>query len=123
MNKELGKWVIWMADDELTYDDVADLIPQDIFDILKQLAYCANLNNGNMKWNEVARLKCDLMQNWQYWSDVNIGNMAAVMADLGFSVSDIRMMADFIDRRRQGRRLVPARAYRDMPFIHEVNNG
>lgn len=123
MNKELGKWVIWMADDELTYDDVADLIPQDIFDILKQLAYCANLNNGNMKWNEVARLKCDLMQNWQYWSDVNIGNMAAVMADLGFSVSDIRMMADFIDRRRQGRRLVPAPAYRDMPFIHEVNNG
>lgn len=116
------KAVIDMADlNGLSYEDVSDLVPRDIFEILDYLAYCAKLNDGDMKWNEIARLKADLMQNWSWWRDVSIGDMAAVMADLGFSNDDIKMVADFIERRRAGRRLVPHASYRDMPFKHETS--
>ena len=93
-------------------------IPEDIQRILKHLAAMAKGYGNSMKWNEEAKLKSDLMKNWQYWAPVSVEAIRMRCGELGMSLKDIKTITDMIQKRKDGRRLVPDSSYKDFEFKH-----
>mgnify|MGYP001213549964 CR=1 FL=1 len=98
---------------------MSEELPQDIVRILKYLADAAAGYGNNLKWNEEAKLKADLMSNRRYW----IGFPALAVRDkctqFGMTHADAALVADLVQRAQAGRRLVAHRDYRDHKFSHE----
>lgn len=93
-------------------------VPEDIQRILEYLAAMAKGYGNSMKWDEEAKLKSDLMRNWQYWKPVSVEAIRIRCGELGMSLKDIRTITDMIQKRRDGRKLVPDAAYKDFEFKH-----
>lgn len=93
----------------------ADL-PNGIPEILQYLAERARGYDNHLKWNEVAKLKADLMNVPARWRGVPVSEIAARCRALGMRDEDVAEIADLIKRAQEGRRLVPQKTYRDNRF-------
>lgn len=96
----------------------ADL-PDDIISALEYLAMMARGYDNNLKWNEEAKLKADLMTNRRYWTGFPPAAVRAKCLELGMTAEDARTIAEFVTKAQAGRRLVPASGYRDYVFAHD----
>jgi hypothetical protein len=95
---------------------VSDDLPNGIPEILQYLAQMARGYDNHLKWNEVAKLKADLMNVRDRW----LGVPGSVIADrcraLGMRDEDVTQIASLVTRAQEGRRLVPQKSYRDYRF-------
>ena len=94
-------------------------MPTDIEKILELTAMWAKGYDNHMKWNEVAKLKSDMMRRMDRWRLVSTEQIRVKCLDLGMRREDVETICDLHARRLQGRRLVPEHSYRGFEFRHE----
>jgi hypothetical protein len=93
----------------------ADL-PNGIPEILKYLAQLASGYDNHLKWNEVAKLKADLMNVQTRWLGVPVSEIADLCRTLGMRSEDVAAVVGLVKRAQEGRRLVPHKTYRSYRF-------
>ena len=93
-------------------------MPEDIQRILRYVADYAKGYDNHMKWDEKAKLKSDMMLRMDRWRLVTTKGVEEECRALGMREEDVRTIRDMHAKRMQGRRLVPARSYRDFEFNH-----
>lgn len=76
---------------------------------------------GHLKWNEVAKLKADMMNVRARWLAVSPIALEAKCLAIGLREPDTATVLDLLRRMQQGRRLVPAKSYRDFRFQQPVD--
>ena len=95
-------------------------LPADINRILELIAGWAQGYDNHLKWDEIAKLKSDMMKHMDRWGLVSTQQIRNRCAELGMRDEDIAEIADMHARRLQGRRLVPNDSYRDFEFNHRL---
>ena len=95
---------------------MSDDLPNGIPEILQYLAQMARGYGNHLKWNEVAKLKADLMNVRARWLGVSVSEIAGRCRALGMRDEDVAEVADLVKKAQEGRRLVPQRTYRDFRF-------
>jgi hypothetical protein len=91
-------------------------LPQDIAQILGYLAEYARGYDNHLKWNEVAKLKADLMNARSRWRGVPVSVIAEECHRLGMRSKDIAEITSLVTKAQAGRRLVPQASYRTFRF-------
>lgn len=74
-------------------------------------AWAAGYSTG-LKWNEVAKLKSDMMLVRHRWVGVDLGALEAKCREVGLNDEDTRTVLDLVRKVKAGKRLVPQRRYR-----------
>ena len=100
--------------------NAAEELPNGVDDILKFLASMARGYDNHLKWNEVAKLKADLMNVPERWLVIDPAVVRSHSLDLGMREEDVDEIVDLITRAKHGRRLIPAKTYRRHAFPHAV---
>jgi hypothetical protein len=95
-------------------------LPNGIGQILEHLADMAAGYGNHLKWNEVAKLKADLMNVRHRWAGVPIDIITARCLELGMRPDDVDDIKDLLVKAQSGRRLIPQKSYRDFRFRPEV---
>jgi hypothetical protein len=99
---------------------VTNNLPNGIPEILQHLAEMARGYDNRLKWNEVAKLKADLMNVPVRWRGVSVIEIADYCRTLGMRDEDVAEVADLVGKAQAGRRLVPQKTYRDFRFNQSV---
>jgi hypothetical protein len=89
--------------------------------ILGYLAQMASGYDNHLKWNEVAKLKADLMNVPARWRGVSVSEIADGCLALGMRDEDVATVADLVRRVQEGRRLVSDKTYRDFRFRSAID--
>ncbi len=111
-----------MSEVAATIPRVTAELSNGISDILAFLAEKAKGYNNHLKWNEVDRLKADLMNARQRWIGVPLDKIRAEMTALGMRMEDVDKCVDVISKAQAGRRLVPSsRFYRGHKFPYSID--
>ena len=100
---------------------VPDDLPSGISEILEYLAMKARGYDNHLKWNEVDKLKADLMNAPSRWRGVAVSQVADRCRALGMRTEDVATMTDLITRAQAGRRLVPGKTYRGFRFNQPID--
>jgi hypothetical protein len=95
---------------------VSDSLPDSISEILQYLAQMARGYDNHLKWNEVAKLKADLMNARARWLGVPVSGIADRCRTLGMRGEDVAVVVDLVKKAQEGRRLVPQKTYRNFRF-------
>jgi hypothetical protein len=95
---------------------VSNGLPPGISEILQHLAQSARGYGNRLKWNEVAKLKADLMNVPARWRGVSVTEIANGCRVLGMREEDVVVIADLVRKAQEGRRLVPQETYRGLPL-------
>lgn len=95
---------------------VSDDLPNGIPEILQYLAQMAQGYDNHLKWNEVAKLKGDLMNMRARWQGVPVSEIASQCRALGMRDEDVTEVTNLISKAQEGRRLVPQSSYRGFSF-------
>jgi hypothetical protein len=91
-------------------------LPNGIDGILDYLAEMASGYGNHLKWNEVAKLKADLMNVRHRWQGVSVQSISERCKELGMRHEDVQEIQDLITKAQSGRRLIPQKSYRDFRF-------
>ena len=100
---------------------VSNGLPPGISEILEYLAQMARGYDNHLKWNEVAKLKADLMNVPGRWRGVSVSEIADSCRTLGMREEDAATVVDLVRKAQEGRRLVPQKTYRDFRFNQPVD--
>ncbi|WP_146077312.1 hypothetical protein [Rathayibacter tritici] len=79
--------------------------------ILTSTAACAAGYSGGLKWNEEDKLKADMMNRPARWAAVTVEQVRAKCRELGMRPNDVDTIADFVQRRKDGRRFNVGSSY------------
>ena len=96
-------------------------LPRGISEILEYLAQMARGYDNHLKWNEVAKLKADLMNVPDRWRGVSVSEIADSCRTLEMRGEDAATVVDLARKAQEGRRLVPQKTYRDFRFNQPVD--
>ncbi len=99
---------------------MSDDLPHGICEILQYLAQMARGYDNHLKWNEVAKLKADLMNARARWLGVPVSEIADYCRTLGMRDEDVAEVATLVKKAQEGRRLVPQKTYRGFRFNQPV---
>ncbi len=93
-------------------------LPEDINEIVDYVAGAAKAYGGAMTWNEVAKLKSDMMQMRGRWNvhRVSARALSAKCRIAGLSGEDTALVIDLLRRVQAGGHLVPQSSYRGFRF-------
>lgn len=91
-------------------------LPEDVASILTSTAACAAGYSGGLKWNEEDKLKADMMNRPARWTAVTVEQVRAKCRELGMRPNDIDTIADFVQRRKDGRRFNVGSSYSAFHF-------
>ena len=91
-------------------------LPNGISQILQYLAQMARGYDNRLKWNEVAKLKADLMNVRARWLGVPVSEIADYCRALGMRAEDVTEIAALVKKTQDGHRLVPQKTYRGFRF-------
>jgi hypothetical protein len=91
-------------------------LPNGIGSILEYVAGMAAGYSSGSKRNEEDKLKADMTNRPERWVGVTVEQVRAKCVDLGMRPSDVDTIADFVQRRRGGRRFNVRTSYRDFRF-------
>ena|SRR6266446_3819544 len=97
-------------------------LPNGISEILEYLAMMAKGYDNHLKWNEIAKLKGDLMNVRRRWLGVSVESISAQCLELGMRAEDVREIAELVLKAQAGRRLVPQASYRNFRFQQVVDS-
>jgi hypothetical protein len=93
-----------------------DPLPNGIDGILEYVAQMAAGYSSGLKWNEEDKLKADMMNRPDRWLPVTVQEVRAKVRQLGMSPKDVETIADFVQRRKDGRRFNVRSSYRTFRF-------
>lgn len=79
-------------------------LPDDVDAILQSVARWSAGYSTGLKWNEEDKLKADMMNRPARWQGVTVDQLRARCRELGMKPNDIDTIADFLQRRKDGRR-------------------
>lgn len=99
--------------------DMSTELPPDVNEIIAHIAHWAAGYSSGLKWNEVAKLKADMMNVPERWVPVTVDALRSRCVAAGLSTEDSDTVADLLSKRKAGRRLVPQASYRAHRFPHE----
>lgn len=85
-------------------------------EILDYLAAAARGYDNHLKWNEVAKLKADLMNVRERWFGASVDEIRDVCLGHGMREDDVQTIIDLVRKAQARRRLVPSDGYRDFRF-------
>jgi len=91
-------------------------LPNGIDGILEYVAHMAAGYSSGLKWNEEDKLKADMMNRPERWLPVTVAQVRAKCRQLGMSPKDVDTVADFVQRRKDGRRFNVRSSYRTFQF-------
>ncbi|WP_052077967.1 hypothetical protein [Rhodococcoides fascians] len=94
-------------------------LPPDVDEIIDHLAHWAAGYSSGLKWNEVAKLKADMMNVPKRWAPVTLEALRAKCLSAGLSAEDTGTIVDLLKKRKDGRRLVPQKSYSSYRFRQE----
>lgn len=101
-------------------DESADLhgepLPNGIDGILEHVAGIAAGYSSGLKWNEVDKLKADMMNRPKQWASVTVDQVRAKCKQLGMRPNDVDTVAGLLQRRKEGRRFRVTSEYRGFRF-------
>lgn len=95
---------------------VPDPLPNGVDSILEYIAGMAAGYSTGLKWNEEDKLKADMMNRPERWVPVTVEQVRAKCRALGMRGKDIDTIADFVQRRKDGRRFNVRSSYRTFKF-------
>lgn len=96
-------------------------LPNGISEILQYLAQMARGYDNHLKWNELAKLKADLMNARARWLGVSVSEIADYCHTLGMRAEDVSEIAALVKKAQEGRRLVSQTTYRAYRFNQPVD--
>lgn len=96
-------------------------LPNGIPEILQYLAQSARGYDNRLKWNEVAKLKADLMNVRTRWLGIPVSKIADYCRTSGMRDEDVAEVAALVKKAQEGRRLVPQKTYRGYRFNQPVD--
>lgn len=96
-------------------------LPNGVDEIVEFLADMAKGYDNHLKWNEIAMFKADLMNATDRWRVIDPDVFKAACLREGMREVDAAELTDYLRRRKQGKRLVPDRSYRDHKFPAPVD--
>jgi hypothetical protein len=101
---------------------VSAQLPDDINKSIEYLAQSARGYGNRLKWNEVAKLKSDMMQVPQRWTEdrAPVDAVRSKCLDAGMTAEDTNTIVDLLRKRQAGKRLVPQRSYKGFRFALPV---
>lgn len=91
-------------------------LPNNIDRILEYVASMAAGYSSGLKWDEEDKLRADMMNRPERWWDVTVEQVRAKCRALGMRPDDVDTIADFVQRRKEGRRFNVRSSYRDFQF-------
>lgn len=94
----------------------AELLPSGINRILEYVARMAAGYSSGLKWNEVDKLKADMMNRPNRWKPVTVEQVRAKCKQLGMRPNDVDTIADLLQRRKDGRSFRVEPSYRNFHF-------
>lgn len=95
-------------------------LPNGIDNILEYLPEMASGYGNHLKWNEVAKLKADLMNVRHRCLGVPVQSVSERCRELGMRPEDVQEIQELVTKAQAGRRLIPQKSYRDFKFKPEV---
>lgn len=95
-------------------------LPNGIDGILEHLAEMAAGYANHLKWNEVAKLKADLMNVRHRWLGVSVPTITTRCLELGMRQEDVQEIRDLVVKAQSGRKLIPQKSYRDFRFRPDI---
>lgn len=97
-------------------NDHSGPMPADVVEILEYVTRKAAGYDSGLKWNEEDKLKADMMNRPERWADITVEQVRSKLRDLGMRPADIDTIADYVQRRRDGRRFNVRSSYRTFRF-------
>lgn len=91
----------------------AEPLPNGIDRILEYVARMAAGYSSGLKWNEVDKLKADMMNRPDRWKPVTVEQVRAKCKELGMRPNDVDTIADLLQRRKDGRSFRVEPSYRN----------
>jgi hypothetical protein len=93
-------------------------LPGDINEIVDYLAMIARGYSGKMQWQEVAKLKSDMIVGRERWTKARapVDAVKAKCLDSGMTAEDTETIVDLLHRVQAGKRFVPQGSYRRSRF-------
>jgi hypothetical protein len=96
--------------------EVLEPLPNGIDGILEYVAHMAAGYSSGLKWNEEDKLKADMMNRPERWLSVTVEQVRAKCRQCGMSPKDVDTVADFVQRRKDGRHFNVRSSYRSFQF-------
>ena len=93
-----------------------ETLPNGVDDILEYVAAMAAGYSTGLKWNEEDKLKADMMNRPDRWLPVTVDQVKAKCRQLGMRPKDVDTIAEFVQRRKDGRRFNVRSSYRTFSF-------
>lgn len=97
-------------------DPALALLPDDVRNILKYVSRMAAGYSSGLKWDEVDRLKADMMNRPKRWVPVEVDAVRAECLGLGMRPDDVDTIVDLVQRRKDGRRFRVSSSHRTFAF-------
>ncbi|OZD69941.1 hypothetical protein CH272_02630 [Rhodococcus sp. 05-340-1] len=94
-------------------------LPPDVDEIIDHIAHWAAGYSTGLKWNEVAKLKADMMNVPERWAPVTLEALRAKCLSAGLGAEDTDTIVGLPKKRKDGRRLVPQKSYSSYRFRQE----
>lgn len=94
-------------------------LPPDVEEFLQYLGRKID-GYGYLKWNEVAKVKADMMNVRERWLTVDPGAFRSRCQEVGMTADEVAEMGDYLRRTQAGQRLVPQKSYRAYRFKHDA---
>lgn len=91
-------------------------LPNGVDGILEHVARMAAGYSSGLKWNEEDKLKADMMNRAERWVPVTVEQVRAKCRQLGMRPKDVDTIADFVQRRKDGRHFNVRSSYRTFHF-------
>ena len=96
-------------------------LPNGVDEIIDYIAGWAAGYSTGLKWNEVAKLKADMMNVPGRLQPVAAEALRVKCLAAGLNAADVETVVNLLRKRQAGHRLVPTASYRDFQFQYELD--
>lgn len=95
---------------------LSESLPNGVDEILKYVAGMAAGYSSGLKWNEEDKLKADMMNCPERWVPITVEQVRDKCREFGMRPNDVDTVAEFLQRRKDGRRFNVQGSYRTFKF-------
>ncbi|MCL3776630.1 MULTISPECIES: hypothetical protein [unclassified Actinomyces] len=96
--------------------DRQEPLPNGVGGILEYVTTMSAGYSSGLKWNEIDKLKADMMNRPDRWVSITVDQVRAKCRELGMRPDDIDTVTELLQRRKEGRRFNVQGSYRKFQF-------